>query len=130
MAYKRTTWVNNETKLNAQNLNNMEDGIVEAKDAAANANASAISANERANQALQETASNKTGIDNLTTAFNNFIITFVGTREEYEAANKAGQIPSGILVVITDEEEEIPNSSATTAVLGTATLGSMILGQA
>ena len=130
MAYKRTTWVNNETKLNAQNLNNIEDGIVEAKDAAANANASATSANERANQALQETASNKTGIDRLTTAFNNFIITFVGTREEYEAANTAGQIPSGILVIITDEEEEIPNSSATTAVLGTATLGSMILGQA
>ena len=130
MAYKRTTWVNNETKLNAQNLNNIEDGIVEAKESASAANSAAEAANTRANQALQETINNKTGIDNLTTAFNNFIITFVGTREEYETANTAGQIPSGILVIITDEEEEIPNSSATTAVLGTATLGSMILGQA
>ena len=56
------------------------------------------------------------------------ITTFVGTREEYDIANFAGQIPSGALVLITDEEEEIPNSSVTTAVLGTATLGSMILG--
>lgn len=53
---------------------------------------------------------------------------FVGTMEEYDVANSAGQIPSGILVIITDEEEEIPNSSVTTAVLGTAILGSMILG--
>ena len=91
---------------------------------------SAALANEKVDQALQETASNKNEIENLTTAFNNFMITFVGTRAEYEAANGAGRIPSGILVIITDEEEEIPGSSATTARLGTATLGSMILGQA
>lgn len=58
------------------------------------------------------------------------ITNFVGTMEEYDIANSAGQIPSGILVIITDEEEEIPNSSVLTAVLGTATLGSMILGHA
>lgn len=29
MAYTRTTWVNEETPLNADNLNNIEDGIEE-----------------------------------------------------------------------------------------------------
>ena len=110
----------------AEQLDNLE----EVKEAADNAVASAALANEKADQALQETTSNKTEIENLTTAFNNFMITFVGTRAEYEAAHGAGRIPSGVLVIITDEEEEIPGSSATTAKLGTATLGSMILGQA
>lgn len=123
MAYSRTRWQNNQTKLNATNLNNMEDGIEEALSLGTQAGQAATNANTNANKANQD-------IQALTEAFNNFIITFVGTREEYETANKAGQIPSGILVIITDEEEEIPNSSATTAVLGTATLGSMILGQA
>lgn len=35
MAYDRTTWVNEETPLNADNLNNIEDGIEEALDGAA-----------------------------------------------------------------------------------------------
>ena len=29
MPYTRTTWVNNSTKLNADNMNNIEDGINE-----------------------------------------------------------------------------------------------------
>lgn len=55
---------------------------------------------------------------------------FVGTMEEYDLANSAGQIPYGVLVIITDEEEEeeIPDSSVRTAALGVARLGSMILG--
>lgn len=32
MAYTRTTWVNEETPLNADNLNNIEDGIEELQD--------------------------------------------------------------------------------------------------
>ena len=34
MSYSRTTWVNEETQLNASNMNNIEDGIEEAKTAA------------------------------------------------------------------------------------------------
>ena len=30
MAYTRTTWVNEETPLNADNMNNLEDGVEEA----------------------------------------------------------------------------------------------------
>lgn len=60
MAYKRTVWVNNETKLNAQNLNNIEDGIVEAKESANSANSTAEAANTRANEALQKANSTET----------------------------------------------------------------------
>jgi len=60
MAYKRTTWVNNETKLNAQNLNNIEDGIVEAKESANSATSAAEAANTRANEALQKANSTET----------------------------------------------------------------------
>lgn len=37
MAYSRTTWVNEETQLNARNMNNIEDGIQEAMAEAADA---------------------------------------------------------------------------------------------
>lgn len=30
MAYTRTTWVNEETPLNADNLNNLEEGVAQA----------------------------------------------------------------------------------------------------
>lgn len=57
---------------------------------------------------------------------------FVGTRAEYEA--NASNIAIGTMVIITDESdvvippvEEENNSSV--AILGTALLGSMILGQ-
>ena len=33
MAYTRTHWINNLTQLNAQNMNNIEDGIEDANDA-------------------------------------------------------------------------------------------------
>lgn len=122
MAYEKTKWVSGVTLLSAENFNKMEDGIE-------GAHTAAKSADNNAKSALDGVKTNATNISNLKEAFNNFIITFVGTREEYETANSAGQIPSGILVIITDEEEEIQNSSVTTAVLGTATLGSMILGQ-
>jgi len=48
---------------------------------------------------------------------------FVGTREEYELADKAGQVAVGTVVVITDEGDEI-----TSSILGEAILGQMILG--
>lgn len=120
MAYEKTKWVSGVTLLSAENFNKMEDGIE-------GAHTAAKSADNNAKSALDGVKTNALNIANLKEAFNNFIITFVGTREEYDAANSAGQIPSGILVIITDEEEIVQNSSAT-AVLGTATLGSMILG--
>ena len=52
---------------------------------------------------------------------------FIGTRAEYEAANAKGEIPVNALVIITDDETL---GGATTAVLGKAILGQMILGQA
>ena len=52
---------------------------------------------------------------------------FVGTRAEYEAA--ASSIPEGALVVITDDNDVVPPSvDATTAIIGVAQLGKMILG--
>lgn len=46
---------------------------------------------------------------------------FMGTQEEYNTAYNAGNIPNGCIVIITNDE--------TTAKLGTAILGKMILGQ-
>lgn len=54
-------------------------------------------------------------------------ITFIGTGEEYKAANAAGEIPEGAIIVITDGD--LPTTGGTSAVLGTAILGTMILGQ-
>ena len=55
---------------------------------------------------------------------------FVGTRAEYEAA--VDSIPVGAMVVITDESDvvlpEVENSTST-SILGTALLGSMVLGK-
>ena len=48
---------------------------------------------------------------------------FVGTWDEYNAADKAGEIAVGMIVVITDEGDYI-----TSAILGEAILGQMILG--
>lgn len=53
---------------------------------------------------------------------------FVGTRAEYETA--ASSIPEGALVVITDESDVVlPSADATTATIGVAQLGKMILGR-
>lgn len=58
---------------------------------------------------------------------------FVGTRAEYEA--KASEITVGTMVIITDESDvvippvEDAPADSTIAILGTALLGSMILGQ-
>lgn len=55
---------------------------------------------------------------------------FVGTRAEYEAA--ASSIPIGAMVVITDESDVVlpdVEDTSSIAILGTALLGSMILGQ-
>lgn len=56
---------------------------------------------------------------------------FVGTRAEYEAT--ASSIPIGAMVIITDESDvvlpEIEEDTSSTAILGTAQLGAMILGK-
>lgn len=68
---------------------------------------------------------------NLMTAYVNDKI-FIGTKAEYE--NAASTIPTGAMIIITDESDvvlppivEQPNS--TIAVLGIARLGEMILGK-
>ena len=57
---------------------------------------------------------------------------FIGTYAEYEIAYAAGAIALGALVVITDDQtssdEDEDASSSTSAVLGVAVLGKMILG--
>ena len=62
---------------------------------------------------------------------------FVGTQEEYQKAWKNGLITVGALVVIVDEsvdfggdegDDETPETPSTTAILGKAILGQMILG--
>lgn len=55
---------------------------------------------------------------------------WMGTRAEYEAA--AADIAVGTMVIITDESDVIEpevEDTSTIAILGTALLGSMILGQ-
>lgn len=52
---------------------------------------------------------------------------WAGTTSEYNTANVAGLIPVGTIVFITDEEGT-DSSDATTAMLGYAILGQMILG--
>lgn len=68
--------------------------------------------------------------DTLIKAFINGKI-FVGTYEEYNAANAAGNIQVGCLVVITDDSsgDSSDTTSLTNAVLGYAVLGQMILGE-
>lgn len=52
---------------------------------------------------------------------------FIGTQEDYDAANSAGNIKTGSLVIILDPSEL--EESTITALLGTGILGKMILGQ-
>lgn len=56
---------------------------------------------------------------------------FIGTRAEYEAA--IGSIPVGAMVVITDESDvvlpPVVEDTSSIAILGTAQLGTMILGK-
>ena len=173
--YTRKNWVNDETKLNADNMNNIEDGIEEALANASTAQSAAESAQSSANKALQEnknlndsfdeykekadnaqtsadaaqTSANEAksaadkaleenqtqqqSIEALLERINNFSSTFIGTRSEYEAAYLEGKIPVGTLVVITDEDDSTGNNSNSDklikAILGTGTLGKLILGK-
>lgn len=75
--------------------------------------------------------------DTLIKAFINGKI-FVGTYEEYNAANTAGNIPIGCVVILTDQStggsgsggsgDSSDTTSPTNAVLGYAVLGQMVLG--
>ena len=51
---------------------------------------------------------------------------FVGTMVQYNEVRAAGKIPTGAIVIIIDEHEL---SNSTTAILGRAILGKMILGR-
>ena len=53
---------------------------------------------------------------------------FIGTQEEYDIAYAEGKVAVGALVVILDENET--NSDATTAMLGKAIIGTLLLGKA
>jgi hypothetical protein len=52
---------------------------------------------------------------------------FIGTRSEYDTAYSNGKISVGALVIILDENET--NSDATTAMLGKAIIGTLLLGR-
>ena len=74
-----------------------------------------------------------TEYDALIKAFINSKI-FIGTYEQYETANANGQVPIGALVIITDDATGggssggESDSTSTTAILGQAIIGLMILG--
>ena len=53
---------------------------------------------------------------------------FIGTQEEYDIAYAEGKVAVGALVIILDENET--NSDATTAMLGKAIIGTLLLGRA
>lgn len=53
---------------------------------------------------------------------------FIGTQSEYETAYAAGKISVGALVIILGDDET--NTSATTAMLGKAIIGTLLLGKA
>jgi hypothetical protein len=50
---------------------------------------------------------------------------FIGTREQYNTANAKGEIPVGTIVIILDENIDL---GSTSAILGQAILGQLILG--
>lgn len=53
---------------------------------------------------------------------------FIGTKEEYNKEYALGNIPVGCMVLITDESvSDLPTGNIS-SILGTAILGSMILG--
>lgn len=53
---------------------------------------------------------------------------FIGTQEEYDIAYAEGKVAVGALVIILNENET--NSDATTAMLGKAIIGTLLLGRA
>jgi hypothetical protein len=53
---------------------------------------------------------------------------FIGTQEEYDIAYAKGKINVGSLVIILDENEV--NGETTTAILGKAIIGALLLGKA
>ena len=54
---------------------------------------------------------------------------FVGTQEEYDTAYAEGKIAMGALVIILDGGETEEGGTTISALLGTAILGQMLLGQ-
>jgi hypothetical protein len=54
---------------------------------------------------------------------------FIGTEDEYNAAYAEGKIAMGALVIILDGSETEEGGATISALLGTAILGQMLLGQ-
>lgn len=55
-------------------------------------------------------------------------VVWTGTQAEYKALNSANAIATGTVVIITDDND-VAAGGTTTAKLGTAVLGTMILGE-
>lgn len=60
--------------------------------------------------------------------FSNFYKLFIGTQEEYDAANSEGKITTGTIVIILDAVDE-DGDETSTSVLGKAILGTLVLGK-
>lgn len=77
-------------------------------------------------QNLQNDMQNlQNGIKDHKHSLSNITDFFMGSYKEYETAYAAGSIPVGALVIITDDNE---SDDATSPILGTGKLDSMILG--
>ena len=134
MAYNKTTWVSGETLLSAENFNKMEQGIEDAHIAVSNIQNTLSNVND-------DVTSIKTAILTLTTDINTLKQT-VNTLDEIVEGlligtepplgdNIPDSLPKLATPVIYLEEEslpEAPESSNTTAILGKAILGKMVLG--
>lgn len=90
-----------------------------ADDVGADASGSAVAALTEA-KSYTDTATN-----NLQQQIDNLIPVFIGTQEQYNA--KESEIPVGALVIITDNEINLDDDDAVSAILGKGKLGYLIL---
>lgn len=67
-------------------------------------------------------------LSNLEGKLDQIVPIFIGTTEQYKAADEAGQVAVGTLVIITDDNGASSGGDNTTSKLGEAILGYMILG--
>ena len=120
MDFKRTNWKNNDpsTPLSAANMNKIEDAIEGLIDE--------IDISREKEEALANSLAHlRENID--TNA--NVVQTFIGTAAQYQTAYDEGKIEVGCLVFILDDEDVVEEeTTSTSAKLGEAILGYMILG--
>lgn len=67
-------------------------------------------------------------IGSLQSAMNSIVPVFIGTNAEYNELNSQGKIADGSIVIITDDNGIVNEGGDTTAALGKAILGLMVLG--